>query len=170
MTENTITTLSIIERIFSNWTGLRMSVEHGMGSKDQARNFCEYVAQMLSMNEKLHHTDVAAELEDFMDAEFNTRLEDDSEKQIAQEIVQFHQLLVQNDMENLTARLAKVPPLQPWIMPYTGPVKAAHNVAESDDDGDSDEDGSDDGESTSKSNQMEVVDPEGWAVVRRKKK
>lgn len=161
MADNNTRCLSIIERIFSNWTALRMAVEHGMGTSEQARNFCEYVAEILKMNEKLDQLDIAAELEDYMDAEFNTQLEDDSEKQVAEEIHRLHYLLL-NDVEKLDSEILKLPEVKPWIVKKTETIHKVSDEVE----GDDDEDG--EGNSTSR-NKMEV-DEDGFALVTRKRR
>ncbi|NP_001135814.1 TSR2, 20S rRNA accumulation, homolog [Nasonia vitripennis] len=161
MADNNERCLNIIERIFSNWTALRMAVEHGMGSTEQARNFCEYVAEILRINEKLDQLDLAAELEDYMDAEFHTQLEDDSEKQVAEEIHRLHYLLL-NDVEKLDSEILKLPEVKPWIVKKTETVRKVLDEAEGNDDED------DEGTNVPR-NKMEV-DDDGFALVTRKRR
>jgi hypothetical protein len=148
MSETDLDMLNIIQRIFSNWTALKMAVEHGMGTKEQANDFCIYVDKIMSMNEQLDVSDIAAELDDYMDLEFNTKLEDNSETQVAAEIHRFHSYLKLNDVQKLEEEIGKLTQIQPWIMPNTNHV--AHNISKKED------------------NEMEV-DPDGWTVITRKK-
>lgn len=179
MAETPITSLTIVERIFSNWTALRMAVEHGNGTIDAAHGFCEYIAETLKLNEKLHYTDISGELEDYMDEIFNTKLEDDSEKQVAQDVVRFHNYIIANDVAALTTELQRLPPIQPWIIPnqnfkFTRPPKNDDSGDSSDgaedDLGDNDNGEAENSASASKSNGGMEVDSEGWSVIRRKKK
>ncbi|XP_011499807.1 PREDICTED: uncharacterized protein LOC105363741 [Ceratosolen solmsi marchali] len=148
MSEKESDILNIIKRIFSNWTALKMAVEHGMGTKEQAYDFCIYVDKLLSMNEQLHTTDIAAELEDYMDLEFNTKLEDNSETQVAEEIQRFNNYLKLNDQQTWEEETAKLSPIQSWILPHSNVV--AHSTLKTE------------------NNEMEV-DADGWSVIRRKK-
>lgn len=156
MSESNATCLNAVERIFSNWTALKMAVEHGMGTAEQASCFCEYVVEFLTMNERLDPTDIAAELEDYMDSEFNTQLEDNSEKEVAEIVHQFYTHLRSNDVEKLSSVVEKLPALQPWIARNQSVNSMPDTVKR------------DDSDSTS-NNEMEV-DSEGFSLVRRKKK
>ncbi|XP_076751187.1 uncharacterized protein LOC143423613 [Xylocopa sonorina] len=108
--------LSVTERIFSNWTALKMAVEHGMGTKERAIDFCPYMTEVMYMNEGLNVSEIASELEDYMDEHFNTELQDGSAIQVAEELLRFHRYCMENN-ENLAAtELAKLPPLQSWLV------------------------------------------------------
>lgn len=156
MSENNVTCLSVVERIFSNWTALKMAVEHGMGTAEQANCFCEYIVELLTMNEQLHQTDIAGELEDYMDSEFSTQLEDNSEKEVAEIVHQFYTYFRSNDVEKLMSEVQKLPALQPWIARNQSVNRVSEATKE------------DDSNNTS-NNEMEV-DSEGFSLVRRKKK
>ncbi|XP_058798678.1 pre-rRNA-processing protein TSR2 homolog isoform X1 [Phymastichus coffea] len=172
MTENQTTSFSIIQRIFSNWTALRMTVEHGNGSIDAAHSFCEYIDKTLSMNEKLHYTDISEVLEDVLDEDFNTRVEDDSEKEVARDILRFHNYITTNDMVTLTNELQKLPPLQPWIIPKFKFLCTAK--LEGNSNGNNENKNNLDGiigdSEAVKSNSDMEVDSEGWSVIQRRKK
>ncbi|XP_033219273.1 pre-rRNA-processing protein TSR2 homolog isoform X2 [Belonocnema kinseyi] len=145
--------LSVTERIFSNWTALKIAVEHGMGSKEKAQAFCPYVTELIYMN---------AELEDYMDLEFDTELEDASSTQVAEELLRFYRYCAAGDETTALAELEKLPPLQPWIATqvYTMSVPSQSCTQENDS-------SSEDGEASN--NQMEVVDQD-WTTVRTKRK
>ncbi|XP_058798679.1 uncharacterized protein LOC131668485 isoform X2 [Phymastichus coffea] len=151
MTENQTTSFSIIQRIFSNWTALRMTVEHGNGSIDAAHSFL---------------------LEDVLDEDFNTRVEDDSEKEVARDILRFHNYITTNDMVTLTNELQKLPPLQPWIIPKFKFLCTAK--LEGNSNGNNENKNNLDGiigdSEAVKSNSDMEVDSEGWSVIQRRKK
>nr|XP_034172213.1 uncharacterized protein LOC117600642 [Osmia lignaria] len=118
--------LSVTQRIFSNWTALRMAVEHGMGSKERAVDFCPYMTEVMYMNENLSSTEVATELEDYMEEYFSTELQDDSAIQIAEELLRFHRYCIENNENVATIEFGKLPPLQSWLV-TNEPVKKIHS-------------------------------------------
>lgn len=154
--QNTTLPLSIVERIFSNWTALKLVVEHGMGTSNQAHDFCEYIVDTLAMNEKLDDTDIAAAIEDYMDTQFRTQLEDNSEMEVAQEIIRFHKIFLENDADKLESEIATLPGVQSWIKPNQ--VPAVSCIIKNDE-----------AEKPSKNNTMEV-DDEGFTLVPRRRK
>ncbi|XP_066595693.1 pre-rRNA-processing protein TSR2 homolog [Prorops nasuta] len=108
--------LSVIQRIFSNWTALKMAVEHGMGCKDNAVQFCPYILDFIYMNgESLHVSDIAIELEEYMDQHFNTQLEDDSPVQVATELMRFYKYCCDGNEATAVEELNKLLPLNTWI-------------------------------------------------------
>ncbi|XP_034935426.1 uncharacterized protein [Chelonus insularis] len=108
--------LQITQRIFSNWTALRMAVEHGMGSKDKAIEFCPYITEVIYMNENLSSDEVAGELEEYMDTEFNTELQDNSAIEVAQQLLRFYQYCLNSDEKTAMAEMEKLPALKSWIL------------------------------------------------------
>ncbi|XP_076245750.1 uncharacterized protein LOC143186156 isoform X2 [Calliopsis andreniformis] len=102
--------LSVTQRIFSNWTALRMAVEYGMGSKESAIDFCPYMTEVMYMNE----------------------LQDDSAVQVAEELLRFYRYCIGNNENLAMAEFEKLPPLQSWFS-TTEPVRRTHNpVVEND--------------------------------------
>lgn len=169
MSEIQVKINDVVSRIFSNWTALRMAVEHGQGSHTEAVNFCEWVAKFLDMNDKqMHYSDVSTVLADYMDEIFNTVLEDDSENQVAQELVRFHLYMINNDLTKLETELEKLPNFVPWLSEQKNATKNKNNDSESNDDMDT---SIDDSESENKSNTRQImdVDEDGWSVVTRKR-
>ncbi|XP_046747411.1 pre-rRNA-processing protein TSR2 homolog [Diprion similis] len=108
--------LTISERVFSNWTALKLAVDHGMGSKDRAEDFPAYITEVLYMNEGLDTDDLAAEIEEYMDEAFQTELQDDSAADVAKVLLRFHKYCMDGDEATAVTEMAKLPPLQPWIM------------------------------------------------------
>lgn len=151
--------LSIIQRVFSNWTALKMSVEHGMGTNERARNFCLYVMEVLFMNEHLDSSALATELEDYMEAEFNTELQDNSAIQVAEELLRFRRYCAEGNNDIVMSEFEKLPSVQPWIK--TGLPKPTRMLSpENDDSSASNEEGDDEMESTGSE----------WTEVRRKRR
>ncbi|KAJ8677104.1 hypothetical protein QAD02_012891 [Eretmocerus hayati] len=153
--------VSVVERIFSNWTALKMAIDHGMGTSQQAREFCGYVVELISMNEKLNHSDVAAELADYMDEHFDTQLEDESEKYVAEEILRFRSLLDLNDSNQFESDINRLPATQSWIQT----VRVSRHSDASASNGDKEEND----RKNPSSSEMEV-DGEGFTMVTKKKK
>ncbi|CAK9799854.1 Pre-rRNA-processing protein TSR2 homolog [Anthophora plagiata] len=151
--------LSVTQRIFSNWTALRMAVEHGMGAKERAVEFCPYITEVMYMNEGLNSSEIASELEDYMDEHFNTELQDDSATQVAEELLKFYRYSVENNASVLAAELEKVPPLQSWLV-TSEPVRKVRNTDVMENDS------SEDDEETP--SEMEVIDE--WTEVRSRRK
>ncbi|CAL7946434.1 unnamed protein product [Xylocopa violacea] len=119
--------LSVTQRIFSNWTALKMAVEHGMGTKERAIDFCPYMTEVMYMNEGLNASEIASELEDYMDEYFNTELQDNSAIQVAEELLRFHRYCMENNENLAVTELAKLPPLQLWLVTIE-PVKKVQNT------------------------------------------
>ncbi|XP_012531739.1 pre-rRNA-processing protein TSR2 homolog [Monomorium pharaonis] len=107
--------LTITQRIFSNWTALKLAVEHDMGPIESAREFCSYITDVLYMNEGLVSSQIADELDDYMDNQFNTELQDDSSMQIAEELLRFHRYCMEGNESTLKVEFEKLPPLQSWL-------------------------------------------------------
>ncbi|XP_050585041.1 uncharacterized protein LOC126919623 [Bombus affinis] len=150
--------LSVIQRIFSNWTALRMAVEHGMGAKGMAIDFCFYMTEVMYMNEGLNSSEIANELEDYMDEHFNTELQDDSAMQVAEELLKFYRYCTENTENLVTIELAKLPPLQPWLV-TNEPAKRIQTFRAIENDSSEEEETSDG---------MQVVDE--WTEVRGRRK
>ncbi|XP_012258314.2 pre-rRNA-processing protein TSR2 homolog [Athalia rosae] len=107
--------LTISERVLSNWTALKLAVDHGMGSREKAEDFPSYITEVLYMNENLDSDDVAAEIEEYMDEAFQTELQDDSAIDVAKELLRFYQYCLAGDESTAVIELAKLPPSQTWI-------------------------------------------------------
>ncbi|KAK9719670.1 Pre-rRNA-processing protein TSR2 [Popillia japonica] len=94
----------IVERIFSNWTALRLAVEHSMGgpnSKQVAICTIDYIIQYCTSENDLELEDIEDVLDDIMDQEFNTICEDNSIKEVSQLLYNFLQLLKTGDTVQL---------------------------------------------------------------------
>lgn len=65
--------------------------------------------------EGLTSDQIAAELEDYMDEQFNTILEDNSTIQVAEELLRFYRYCMEGNESIAKTELEKLPPLQPWL-------------------------------------------------------
>lgn len=150
--------LSVTKRVFSNWTALKMAVEHGMGTRDKANEFCQYITDVIYMNEGLNTSEIACELEDYMDEQFNTELQDYSGNQVAEELFKFYRYCVEGKEAEAVTESEKLPPLQPWMVSYI-PRKSNNVIVQNDSDSESDETETD----------MQVEDTE-WTEVKTRRK
>lgn len=66
--------------------------------------------------ENLNSSEIAAELEDYMDEHFNTELEDDSAIQVAEELLRFYRYCIQSNESVAVVEFEKLPPLQSWFI------------------------------------------------------
>ncbi|XP_043278954.1 uncharacterized protein [Venturia canescens] len=142
-----------------------LAVEHGMGPKIRAIEFCPYVTEIMYMNEKLDNDEIAAELEDYMDTNFSTELEDNSAIQVANELLRFYKYCKEGNELIALEELSKLPALQPWIM-TSEPMRERHVRAsrtENANESDSESDGSND-------HKMETMNDDWVEVKTRRKK
>ncbi|KZC10953.1 PREDICTED: uncharacterized protein LOC107189045 [Dufourea novaeangliae] len=150
--------LSIAQRIFSNWTALKMAVEHGMGPKERAIDFCPYMTEVIFMNENLNSSEIANELEDYMEEHFNTELQDNSAIQVAEELLRFFNYCVKSNESIAVTEIEKLPPLQSWLV-TNEPVRRTQNPVIVENDSSEDE---------TASQEMQVTDE--WTEVRSRRK
>ncbi|XP_063971839.1 uncharacterized protein LOC135159755 [Diachasmimorpha longicaudata] len=108
--------LSVTQRIFSNWSALEMAVAHGMGSKDSAIDFCPWITETLFMNENPSNKEVAEALEDYMESEFQTELEDGSAIQVAEQLLKFYRYCTEGNEAVAVTEMEKLPSLKTWIL------------------------------------------------------
>lgn len=93
-----------------------------------------------------------------MDEHFNTELQDDSAMQVAEELLKFYRYCTENTENLVMIELAKLPPLQPWLV-TNEPARRNQNFYAIEND-------SSEGEETS--NDMQVVDE--WTEVRSRRR
>ncbi|KAK9500344.1 hypothetical protein O3M35_001625 [Rhynocoris fuscipes] len=129
----------IIGIVFNNWSGLKMSIEHGMGGNNYSVS--EKLLNMINIiMDNLNSTNYSWEnisdnLDDIMDNEFNTLLEDNSSDEVAKVICELYLLWKNGDQENINIRLNKFQektPLQNKYQMLPPPVPQQRNNIESD--------------------------------------
>ncbi|KYM95940.1 hypothetical protein ALC62_13388, partial [Cyphomyrmex costatus] len=92
-----------------------LAVEHDMGSVECAREFCSYMTEVLSINEGLISSEIAFVLEDYIDDQFNTEVQDGSIMQVAEELLRFHRYCMEGNESTAKTEFEKLPPLQSWL-------------------------------------------------------
>lgn len=73
----------VIERVFSNWTALRLAVEHSMGGSNSlqvAVDVAKYMKEYCVSDSRVDAENIQDAIEDLMDEEFDTVCEDESPK------------------------------------------------------------------------------------------
>jgi len=106
--------IPIIRSVFSRWTGLQLAVTHEMGgheSQAKYEAFIEAFGDFLTRNSRstaVIECDIQQYLEEILDEEFNTELDDGSSHELAQLFHRYLQMIAQgklNEIQNeLTAQ------------------------------------------------------------------
>jgi pre-rRNA-processing protein TSR2 len=173
------TLLPIIRSVFSRWTALKLAVAHSMGGSDSEAKyeaFIEALGQHLIRNVRPSLTissmeeDIQEYLDEILDEEFNTVLDDGSSHELAQLFIRYIQLIHQGKLADVQQELqlqnATAPAVQMSVR-----NKNEDNLSSSSDD--DDDDGGDnemreEQSSTESKSQAMDVDEEGWTTVHRR--
>lgn len=171
------TLVPIVQSVFSRWTALQLAVAHSMGGPESEAKYGAFIdafAQYLnrnvrpSMSISSMEQDIQEYLDEILDEEFNTILDDGSSQEIAQLFPRYIQLIHQGKLaevqQELQAHHAAAPAIQ----------MSVRNENDDDSSSSSSEDDPDDNEmreepsasSETKSQAMDV-DEEGWTTVHR---
>ncbi|CAG9857517.1 unnamed protein product [Phyllotreta striolata] len=151
----------IVQQIFTNWTGLRLAVEHSMGgpnSKQAAIDCVNEVTQYCLDDPNIDQESLEDFLEDVMDEKFDTIFEDGSPKEIAALLLRFVQLLKENNVQECDEEFSKLPVANTAWLEESKTSNQGKSQAQSDS-------SSDDAESTDV-----PMEDDGWTVVQTKKK
>ncbi|PSN55589.1 hypothetical protein C0J52_04068 [Blattella germanica] len=108
---------TVVERVFNNWTALRLAVEHNMGgfqSKEVALQLVNIITEMFKKH-NVSVEDIADFLIDYMDSEFQTICEDNSPDEVAAVLWQFHQKYLEGNVEFINLELSKLPTTDNWL-------------------------------------------------------
>lgn len=97
-----------------------------MGSVESAREFCSYITDVLYMNDELASSQIADELDDYMDDQFSTEVQDDSSVQVAEELLRFYRYCKESNESVAKTEFEKLPPLQSWLNSKL-PAQPAHS-------------------------------------------
>ena len=65
--------------------------------------------------ESLNISEIADELEKYIDEQFNTELEDNSSEEVAEELLRFYRYCIENHESLAVTEFAKLSPLQKWL-------------------------------------------------------
>lgn len=116
----------------------------------------------LYSSERLTSSEIAMELEDYMDEQFNTELQDNSSKEVAEELLRFYQYCMESNESTATAELEKLPPLQSWLVSTLPTTSSNNHSLPVDCDSSSDDENMDEDKN--------VADAEGWIEVKARRK
>ena len=183
------TLVPIIQSVFSRWTALQLAVAHSMGGSESEAKYHAFIdafAQYLNRNIRPSlsissmEQDIQEYLDEILDEEFNTILDDGSSQELAQLFLRYMQLIHQGKLADVQQEL------QVQHANTTPALQMSVRNADGDDDDDDDESSSDDEEdnpidnemreeqeqpSTSTSNESKSqamdIDDEGWTTVHR---
>ena len=176
------TLLPIIRSVFSRWTALQLAVGHSMGgpqSEEKYEAFIEAFGQYLirnagsSLSKSTWEQDIQEYLDETLDEEFNTILDDGSSNELAQLFVRYILLIQQGKLVDVQQELQ----LQQSATSATqlsirnqNEDDSSSSSASDDNDDDNERDSEITGEkfiNETRSQAMDV-DEEGWITVHRR--
>ena len=168
----------IIRSIFSRWTALQLAVSNSMGGQDtdvKYEAFIDAFAQYLTRNVRPSvaissiESDIQDYLNEVLDEEFNTELDDGSSTELAQLFVRYIELIQQGKLADVQQEVqlqeATAPSHQMSVRDNNGDGSSSSSSGSDDDD--DDEMDEETPASNSKSQSMDV-DEDGWTTVHRR--
>ncbi|CAF2360203.1 unnamed protein product [Rotaria sp. Silwood2] len=179
------TILPIIRSVFSRWTALQLSVSHSMGgpqSEAKYEAFIEAFGQYLVRNVRPSLTisameqDIQEYLDEILDEEFNTILDDGSSNELAKLFIRYIQLIQEGKLVDVQQELQLQQSTTPAIQMSVRNENENDSSSSEDDDDDNDnerdnkireEEQEEESTNETKSQAMDV-DEEGWVTVRRR--
>ncbi|UJR25935.1 hypothetical protein I4U23_007283 [Adineta vaga] len=176
------TLLPIIRSVFSRWTALQLAVNHCMGgSNSEAKYeafieaFCRHLIRNVrpTLSISSMEQDVQEYLDEVLDEEFNTVLDDGSSTELAQLFVRYIQLIHQGKLADVQHELqvqqATVPAVQMSVRNQTEDGSSSESDDDDDDnDNHNDNDMREESESNESKSQAMDVDEDGWTTVHRR--
>jgi hypothetical protein len=167
------TLIPIIRSVFSRWTALQLAVAHSMGgSNSEAKYeafivaFGDYLARNIrpSSAVSIADHDIQEYLDEVLDEEFSTVLDDGSSSELAQLFVRYIQLILQGKLNDIQQELQ---------VQQSNASSIQMCVRNEDDDSSSSESEDDtieeEGEGGESKQQSMDVDEDGWTTVHRRK-
>ncbi|CAG9836813.1 unnamed protein product [Diabrotica balteata] len=153
----------IVQHICSNWTGLKLAVEHSMGgpnSKQLAIECVEEVTAFCIQEPNLEVEDLEDLLEDFMDEKFDILFEDGSPKEIATILYKFVQLIKSGNLQQCEEEYLKLPTANTtWLQESrTQATQPEQDDSESSSDEEADKES------------VTPMEDDGWTVVQTRRK
>jgi pre-rRNA-processing protein TSR2 len=160
------TILPIIRSVFSRWTALQLAVSHSMGGSESEAKYEAFIdafGEYLTKNVRvLNESDIQEYLDEILDEEFHTVLDDGSSYELGQLFVRYIQLILQGKLNDIQQELQIQ---QSTISPIQMSIRNADDNSSSDE---SDDDTIDEEEEKPKTQSMDI-DEDGWTTVHRKK-
>ncbi|CAF2632926.1 unnamed protein product [Rotaria sp. Silwood2] len=175
-----LTIVPIIRSVFSRWTALQLAVIHSMGgSETQAKYeafieaFGEYLTRNIrSSSMSTNENNIQEYLDEILDEEFNTVLDDGSSYELAQLFVRYIDLILQGKLNDVQQELQ----LQNSIVsPIQMSIRNENN--NNNDDDDDDDSSSSESENDMIEEEIEIekpkthsmdIDEDGWTTVHRR--
>ena len=159
------TILPIIRTVFSRWTALQLAVSHRMGGEGSEAKyeafiqaFGEFLMRNLRPASTSNEMDIQEYLDEILDEEFNTVLDDGSSYELAQLFLRYIHLILQGKsneiQEELQLQQSNLPPVQMSVR--------------NDDDSSSSSESEEEIVDKVKPQSMEI-DEDGWTTVHRRK-
>lgn len=174
------TLLPIVRSVFSRWTALQLAVNHSMGGPDSEGKYEAFInalAQYLvrhvrpPLSVSSIEQEIQEYLEEVLDEEFNTVLDDGSSAELAQMFVRYVQLIQQGKLTDVQNELQLLQAATPAVQTSVRTKTEDGSSSSSDDDDDGDEGDAEMREepstTDSKSQDMDV-DEDGWTTVHRR--
>lgn len=160
--------LPIIRSVFSRWTALQLAVSHSMGgSESEAKYesfihvFNEYLTRNIRSS-SVHECDIQEYLDEILDVEFNTVLDDGSSYELSQLFVRYIHLISQGKLNDIEQELQSQQSIHSSIQ-MSVPNESSSSESDSEDD-----DIIEENEEKPKTQSMDT-DEDGWTTVHRKK-
>ncbi|CAF0880361.1 unnamed protein product [Adineta steineri] len=170
----------IIRSVFSRWTALQLAVSHSMGgpeSEAKYEAFIEAFGQHLirnirpSLSISSMEQDIQEYLDEILDEEFNTVLDDGSSTELSQVFVRYIQLIQQGKLADVQQELqlqhSVTPAMQMSVRNKTEDDGSSSSSSDDNDDGDDDDMKEEPSTNEPKSQAMDV-DEDGWTTVHRR--
>lgn len=104
--------VGVVEIVFRGWTAMQLAVQHDFGgpeSAEKAKWSTQSVAERIEKNPQIQQYDLSYILEDIMEFEFNTTLEDGSQFEIAKVLLKCHELFSTGKKSELLTFLGHAP-------------------------------------------------------------
>ncbi len=156
------TILPIIRSIFSRWTALQLAVTHSMGGSESEvkyeafiEAFGGYLTRTIRPS-STNESDIQEYLDEVLDEEFNTVLDDGSSSELAQSFVRYIHLILQGKLTEVEQELQ----LQ---QSTSASIQMSIRNENNDDDSSSSE------EEEESNKQSMDIDEDGWTTVHRRK-
>jgi pre-rRNA-processing protein TSR2 len=174
-----LTLVPIIRSVFSRWTALQLAVTHSMGgptSEAKYEAFIEALGRYLirsirsSSSTSATEQDIQEYLDEIMDEEFNTVLDDGSSLELAQLFVRYIQLIQQGKLVDIQQELQLQNSTAPSIQMSVRNKNEDDSTSSSDND-EGDETGMNDEKSSNEPKPQAMdVDEDEWVTVHRRGK
>jgi pre-rRNA-processing protein TSR2 len=170
------TLVPIIRSVFSRWTALQLAVSHSMGgpeSEAKYEAFIEAFAQYLVRNARPSvsissmEQDIQEYLDEILDEEFNTVLDDGSSQELAQLFIRYIQLIQEGKLADVQQELQIQHTTTP-AMQMSVRNKNEDDSSSSSDDADDDNEMNEEQSTNESKSQAMDVDEDGWITVHRR--